>query len=198
MQAGLYSEIASGARRGRIQLRNERCSRGCCAIEKVFLGVMRQRCTMYLMRTAASLASTRQKRAAVLAILYAVFAERDPDFVCEFYHLACRELGRFCPKAAGLLEGAEADALTFLDFPYVHHCRLRTNSVQELASHGIERRSRVVHVSPRKPQIRMLGAVLGKMDEGRAFRRRIIEVVVADNPIKARPLRRWIRIQARF
>ena len=59
------------------------------AIEEVFPGAAWQRCIVHLMRNAASCAPTRQKRAAVLAILHAVFDERDPALVRELYHLAC-------------------------------------------------------------------------------------------------------------
>lgn len=186
------------------------------AIEEVFPGAAWQRCIAHLMRNAASLASTRQKRSTLLAILHAVFAERDPDLVRELYHLACREISGFCPKAAGLLEDAEADALAYLDFPYAYHRRLRTNNVQERANRELKRRSRVVQVFPsRRSLVRMLGAVFAEMDEDWASRRwfteesiaqatapskptapapayegtaeeharRIIDVVVADNPI---------------
>lgn len=74
------------------------------AIEEVFPGAPWQRCIVHLMRNVASLAPTRQKRAAVLSILHAVFAERDPGLVRALYHLACQEIGRFCPKAAEPLE----------------------------------------------------------------------------------------------
>lgn len=84
------------------------------AVEEVFPGAAWQRCIVHPMRNAASLAPTRQKRAAALAILHAVFAERDPSLVRELYHLACREICSFCPKAAELLEEAEADALAYL------------------------------------------------------------------------------------
>ena len=186
------------------------------AIEEVFPGAAWQRCIVHLMGNAASLAPTRQKRAAALAIPHAVFAERDPGLVRELCHLACREICSFCPKAAELLEEAEADALAYLDFPYAHHRRLRTNNVQERANRELKRRSRVVQVFPsRKSLIRMLGAVFSEMDEDWATRRwfteesiaqalapakltapapayegtageharRIIDVVIADNPI---------------
>lgn len=104
----------------------------------------------------------------------------------------------------------------YLDFPYAHHRRLRTNNVQERANRELKRRSRVVQVFPsRKSLIRMLGAVFSEMDEDWATRRwfteesiaqalapakptapapayegtaeeharRIIDVVIADNPI---------------
>lgn len=108
----------------------------------------------------------------MLAILHAVFAERDPSLVRELYHLACEELSGFCPKAAEFMEEAEADALAYLDFPYAHHRRLRTNNVQERANRELKKRSRVVEVFPsRKPLIRMLGAVFTETDEGWATRR---------------------------
>lgn len=99
------------------------------AIQEVFPGAAWQRCVVHLMRSAAGNAPTRQKRGAVLGILKAVFAERDPELVRELYQLATERIEGFCPKAAEVLEEAEADALAYLDFPYEHHVRLRTNNV---------------------------------------------------------------------
>ena len=110
--------------------------------------------------------------AAVPGILKAVFAERDPELVREPYQLATERIEGFCPKAAEVLEEAEADALAYLDFPYEHHVRLRTNNVQERANRELKRRSRVVQVFPsRKSLIRMMGAVFSEMDEDWAGRR---------------------------
>lgn len=97
------------------------------AIEEVFPGAAWQRCVVHLMRNAWSLAPTKRKRAAISSILSAVFRERDPELVRELYHFACDEVGRICPAAGDLLEEAEPDALAYLDFPYAHHVRLRTN-----------------------------------------------------------------------
>lgn len=142
------------------------------AIQEVFPGAAWQRCIVHLMRNAAGNAPTRQKRGAVLGILKAVFAERDPDLVRELYQLVTEQIEGFCPKAAEVLEEAEADALAYLDFPYEHHVRLRTNNVQERANRELKRRSRVVQVFPsRKSLIRMMGAVFSEMDEDWAGRR---------------------------
>lgn len=43
--------------------------------------------------------------------------------------LTTEQIEGFCPKASEALEEAEADALAYLDFPYEHHVRLRTNNV---------------------------------------------------------------------
>lgn len=47
-----------------------------------------------------------------------------------------------------MLEEAEADAQAYLDFPYDHRLRLRTNNVQERANRELKRRSRVVQILP--------------------------------------------------
>ena len=142
------------------------------AIQEVFPGAAWQRCIVHLMRNAAGNAPTRQKKGAVLGIMKAVFAERDPELVREPCQLATARIERFCPKAAEVPEEAEADAPAHLDFPYEHHVRLRTSNVRERASRELKRRSRVARVFPsRKSPIRMMGAVLSEMDEDWAGRR---------------------------
>lgn len=101
-----------------------------------------------------------------LAILHAVFDERDPSLVRGLCHLAYQEIGHFYPKATGLLEEAEADALAYLDFLHAHHRHLRTNSMQEQTNRELKRRSRAVQAFPsRRSLARMLGAVFVEMDE---------------------------------
>lgn len=102
----------------------------------------------------------------MLAILHAVFDERDPALVRELYHLACERIAGICSRSAELLEDAEADALAYLDFPYAHHRRLRADNMQERANRELKRRSRVVQVFPsRRSLICMMGAVFSEMDE---------------------------------
>ena len=52
------------------------------------------------MRSAAGNAPARQKKGAVLGILKAVFAERDPDLVRKLHRLATARIEGFCPKVA--------------------------------------------------------------------------------------------------
>ena len=80
-----------------------------------------------------------------------------------------------------MLEEPEADALAYMDFPYEHHVRLRTNNVQERANRELKRRSRVVQVFPsRKLLIRMMGAVFAEMDEDWAARRWFTEESISE------------------
>ena len=136
------------------------------AIEEVFPKASWQRCIVHLMRGAQGCANTRQKRGAIRSILKTVFQETDPALVRELYHQAIAIIENICPKAAELLEKAEVSALSYLDFPFEHHRRLRTNNVQERCNRELKRKSRVVQVYPsRKSLIRMMGAVFAEMDE---------------------------------
>lgn len=160
----------------------------CRAVEEIFPGATWWRRIVHLMRNAATLAPTRQKRTAVLAILHAVFAECDPGLVRELRHLACEGIVGICLKATALLEETESDALTYLDFPYAHHGRLRTSNVQERPNRKFKRRSRVVQVFPfRKSLIRMLGAVFSEMDEDWTIRRWFTEESIVRASASTRP-----------
>ena len=144
------------------------------AIREVFPGAARQRCVVHLMRDAVGNAPTRRKRGAALGIPKAVFAERDPGLVREPCQLATEQIEGFCPKAAEVLEEAEADAPAHPDLPCGHHAGLRADDARERADREPRRRSRVVQVFPsRKSPIGMMGAVFSEMDEDWAGRRRL-------------------------
>ena len=130
----------------------------------------------------------------MLGIPKAVLAERDPELARGPCQLAAARIEGFCPKAAEVLEEAEADAPAYLDFPYEHHVGLRANNVQECANRELKRRSRVVRVLPgRKSLIRMMGAAFSEMDEDWAGRRRFgddsigraVEGAKVDEPARA-------------
>ena len=139
------------------------------AIREAFPGAARRRRVAHLMRVVAGNAPTGQKKGAVPGILKAVFAERDPEPAREPCRLAAARIEGFCPKAAEVLEEAEADAPAYPDFPHEHHVRLRTDNVRERANRELRRRSRAVRVFPSgKSPIGMMGTVFSEMDEDRA------------------------------
>lgn len=131
------------------------------AIGEVFQGAAWQHCAVHLMRDCMREAGSWQLRRRVGRIVSPVFRARDAATAVAMYHVACEMLEECCPRAARVMEEAEADALAYLDFPPSHWKRLRTNNVQERANREIKRRSRVVQVFPSEGSLlRVVGAVM--------------------------------------
>jgi transposase-like protein len=136
------------------------------AIAEVFQGAAWQRCIVHLERDVAGWFSKKEDKAAATAAMKAVFAERDPQLVRAAYRQATERIAQLKAHAGELLEDAEADALAYLDFPYEHHVRLRTNNVQERANEEIKRRTKVVGVFPSvESMMRLVGSVLIDVNE---------------------------------
>ena len=89
------------------------------------------------------------------------------DSDCNGLHrLITAQIEDPCPKAAEVLEEAEADTFAYLEFPYEHSVRLHTSNMRERTGRELKRTSRVVQVFPsRNSLIRMMGAVFSEMDE---------------------------------
>ena len=136
------------------------------AISEVLQGAAWQRCIVHLERDVAGWFPKKEDKAVALAAMKAVFAERDPQLVRAAYRQATARIAQIKPRAGELLEDAEADALAYLDFPYEHHVRLRTNNVQERANGEIKRRTKVVGVFPSvESMTRLVGSVLVDVNE---------------------------------
>ena len=137
------------------------------AIAEVSQGAAWQRCIVHLERDVASWFPKREDKAVATAAMRAVFAERDPRLVRAAYRQATERIARLKPRAGELLEDAEANALAYLDFPYEHHIRLRTNNVQERANEETRRRAKVINVFPSvESMMRLVGSVLIDVNEG--------------------------------
>jgi len=136
------------------------------AISEVFQGAAWQRCILHLMRNVSSRIHKKGDQKQARDILKATFAEKSPLIVRACYQRAIERIGTFSRSAADLLIEAEEDALTYLEFPQSHRCRIRTNNVQERANREIKRRYRVVQSFPSKESlVRLIGAVLIEIEE---------------------------------
>lgn len=136
------------------------------AVAEVFLGAAWQRCIVHLERDVAGWFQKKSDKAAATAAMKAVFAQRDPMFVRAAYRQAADVIAGLKASAGERLEDAEADALAYLDFPYEHHVRLRTNNIQERANAEIKRRTKVVGVFPSAESMeRLVGSVLIDVNE---------------------------------
>ena len=136
------------------------------AIREVFNGAAWQRCIVHLERDAWGWFAKRQDKTEAASALKAVFSERDPELVRAMYRKAIDVFSARSRHAGELLEDAETDVLAYLDFPYTHHIRLRTNNVQERANEEIKRRTKAIGVFPSVESLkRLVGSVLIDVNE---------------------------------
>lgn len=120
------------------------------AIAEQFQGAAWQRCVVHLMRDCVREAKARQLKKRVARIVAPAFRAKDVEVARAMRHPASGMLEECCPRAAEVMEGAEVDALAYLDFPTSRRKRLRTNNVQERTNREIRRRSRAVQVFPER------------------------------------------------
>ena len=135
------------------------------AIAEVFPDASWQRCIVHVKRDVLRAVGDRDGQRRASAVMSAVFAEKDPVMVVALYHRAIDELEAFCPRAARVLEEAEADALTYLSFPRAHRLKVRTNNVQERMNCELKRRVKVVQAFPSTDSaMRLLGGIIGEIN----------------------------------
>jgi putative transposase len=70
------------------------------------------------------------------------------------------------PKAAEILDSAEEEVLTFMEFPPEHWKRISSNNVLERLNKEVKRRANVVGAFPDEPSVvRLVGAILKEQDD---------------------------------
>lgn len=130
------------------------------AIKEVFNGCSWQRCIAHFERNVRDTYTRKNNGQAALAAIKQAFKQTNSALVRAGYERAIELVSEVDKKSAKLLEGAEAEVLTYLDFPLEHHRWIRTNNVQERMNEEIKRRIKVVVVFPSvESAIRLVGAV---------------------------------------
>jgi len=112
----------------------------------------------------------------VAATVRTIFAQPSAEACRVQLHEVVRILEGQFPKAAAILEGAEADVLAHTAFPRGHWRKVASTNPLERINKEIKRRSRVVGIFPNEASvIRLVGAVLADMhDEWQAGDRRYL------------------------
>jgi transposase-like protein len=81
-------------------------------------------------------------------------------------HQLAEKLSKPYPKAAHLLEQAEADILAYKNFPKEHWRRINSTNMLERLNKEVKRRTKVVGIFPDQPSvIRLVGTILKEIDE---------------------------------
>jgi putative transposase len=130
------------------------------SIPRVFAGASWQRCKVHAMRNVLGTVPQASKEM-VAATVRTIFAQPDATATRAQLHEVVRVLTGQFPKAAELLEAAEADICAYAAFPRAHWRKIASTNPLERVNKEIKRRSNVVGIFPDDASvIRLVGAVL--------------------------------------
>jgi transposase-like protein len=173
--AFLRSPVARGL--GGVQLVSSDAHQGLKgAIAAVLHGAAWQRCRVHFVRTLLGLVP-KSAAEMVAATVRTVFAQPDAPSAREQWRaLADRLRARF-PKAADLMDEAEADVLAYLAFPKGHWRQIWSNNPLERLNKEVKRRTDVVGIFPNPAAVvRLVGAVLSEQHDEWQVARRYLSV----------------------
>ena len=131
-----------------------------------FSGVPWQRCQFHLMQNAMHYVPKVSLRAEVTRDLRAVLDAGDRVEAERQLGLVIKKYATVAPKLAGWLEANVPEALTVLELPVAHRCKLRTTNMLERINKEIKRRTRVATLFPNEQAaLRLVNAVLVEISE---------------------------------
>jgi putative transposase len=117
------------------------------------------------MRNVLSQVPQKQK-GMVAAITRTIFMQEDKDAAKVCLRAVTDQLRTKFPKAADVVESAENEVLSYMDFPEKHWKQIYTSNLIERLNKEIRRRFNVVSVFPnREAVIRLGGAILMEQND---------------------------------
>ena len=114
------------------------------------------------MRNALAYANKSQRQM-VFALINTIFAQETADAAHAQWRIVSDQLREKLPKLAAMMDAAEHEVLTFMDFPKEHRVKIHSTNVLERLNGEIKRRADVVGILPNEAAVRRLagGVVAG-------------------------------------
>jgi transposase-like protein len=145
-----------------------------------------QRCRVHFLRNALAYANKGQRQM-VFALINTIFAQETPEAAHEQWRIVTDQLRSKFPKLAAMMDAAEHEVLTFMDFPKEHRVKIHSTNVLERLNGEIKRRADVVGIFPNEAAIRRLvGALLMEQNDEYAIQKRYISLeslaLLSENP----------------
>ena len=143
------------------------------ALNSTLIGVPWQRCRVHFMRNVLCEVPKKQK-GLVSAIVKTIFTADNKDEAKILLRNVVDQLSSRFPKAMSIVESAEDEVLTYMDFPQKHWKSIFSTNLIERLNKEIRRRFNVVSVFPdRTSVVRLGGSILMEQhDEWAAADRR--------------------------
>jgi putative transposase len=135
-----------------------------------------QRCRVHFLRNALAYANKGQRQM-VFALINTIFAQETPEAAHEQWRIVTDQLRVKFPKLAAMMDDAEDEVLTFMDFPKDHRVKIHSTNVLERLNGEIKRRANVVGIFPNEAAIRRLvGALLMEQNDEYAIQNRYMSL----------------------
>lgn len=118
------------------------------SLNEVFPEARCQRCTVHFYRNIFTV-TPRTKMYEVVKMLKAIHAQEDKEAAREKAKAVVKKLREMkLASAAKKVEEGIDETLTYMDFPYQHWLRIRTNNTMERVNREIKRRTRAIGAFP--------------------------------------------------
>ena len=135
-----------------------------------------QRCRVHFLRNALAYANKGQRQM-VFALINTIFAQETAETAHAQWRIVTDQLRPKFPRLAAMMDDAEHEVLTFMDFPKEHRVKIHSTNVLERLNGEIKRRADVVGIFPNEAAIRRLvGALLMEQNDEYAIQKRYISL----------------------
>jgi putative transposase len=135
-----------------------------------------QRCRVHFMRNALAHANKTQRRMVSAAIATA-FAQETAKAAREQWRTVADQFRKTLPKLAKLMDDAETEVLSYMDFPRAHWLQIHSTNPLERLNAEIKRRTNVVGIFPNDAAItRLVGAMLLEQNDEWCLNRRYMQL----------------------